>query len=153
MILCYNSKMNLNIFPENNAFKFSSWLDYDKVIFDETEHVVCVKQIFMDRCVLEECDEGEVLAIKSNICMNGIMSTSENSLLSIFTLEKHKNHSKEIIALYFQNPVYFSTFKSCLLNAHFEIWNLEKNKQINIDVSFPTYIIIQVFRTDIYKLF
>ena len=144
MNLCYCSKMNLNIFPENNAFKFSSCLDCDKLIFDESQHVVCVKQIFMDGSVSEECDEGEVLAIKSNISMNGIISSSENSIFSIFTLKKHNNHSKETIALSFQNPIYFSTLKASLLNAHFEIWNLDKNKPINIDVSFPTFIIVQI---------
>ena len=144
MNLCYCSKMNLNIFPENNAFKFSSCLDSDKLIFDESQHIVCVKQIFMDGSVSEECDEGEVLAIKSNISMNGIISSSENSIFSIFTLKKHNNHSKETIALSFQNPIYFSTLKASLLNAHFEIWNLDKNKPINIDVSFPTFIIVQI---------
>ena len=74
--------------------------------------------------------------------MNGIISTSENSLLCVFTLKK-QNHPKQTTVLTFLNPIYFSTLTTCLLNADFEIWNLDKNKQININVNFPTYIIIQ----------
>ena len=143
MNLCYCSNMNLNIFPENNAFKFSARIDCDKTIFNDSQQIVCLKQIFMDGSVLKECDEGDVLAIKSNICMNSIISTSENSLLCVFTLKKQK-HPHQIIDLTFQNPICFSTLTNCLLNADFEIWNLDKNKQIDIDASFPTYIIIQI---------
>ena len=115
MDICLSSKMNLNVFPKNNAFKFSVWIENDKLAFDETKQEVAVKQIFIDNCVLMECDEGDVLAIKSNICCNSLISTSENSLLCIFTLEKIRNRYHETLALSFQNPIYFTTFKGSFL--------------------------------------
>ena len=144
MDICLSSKMNLNVFPKNHAFKFSVWIEDDKLTFDETNQEVAVKQIFIDNCVLKECDEGDVLAIKSNICCNSLISTSENSLLCIFTLEKIRNQYHETLALSFQNPIYFTTFKTYLLNSEFEVWNLDKNKLINIEAILPSFIVISI---------
>ena len=68
MNICYSSQMNLNLFPKNNAFKFSSWIEDDKLQFDETLQEVAVEEIFIDSCVLNEYGDGDVFAIKSNIC-------------------------------------------------------------------------------------
>ena len=53
MDICLSSKMNLNVFPKNHAFKFSVWIEDDKLTFDETNQEVAVKQIFIDNCVLK----------------------------------------------------------------------------------------------------
>lgn len=144
MNICYSSKMNLNIFPENNAFKFSSWIENDRLFFDETLQEVAVKEIFMDSCVLNEFGESDVFAIKSNICYNSLISSSENSLLCIFTLKNLRSTYQGTLVFTFQNPIYFSTFKTNLLNAQFEVWNLDKNKCINIETIYPTFIIISI---------
>ena len=127
MNICYTSKSNLNIFPKNNGFKFSSCIHNDKIIFDETLEEVGIKQISIDCSVLKECRGSDVLGIKSNICLNNMVSSSNNSLLCIFTLKNTKIQKQETSVITFQNPIYFSSFKSNLSNAQFEIWNLGKH--------------------------
>ena len=144
--------MNLNIFPENKAFKFSSWIENDKLLYDETLQEVAVKEIFIDSCVLNEYGDSDVFAIKSNICSDSLISPSENSLLCVFTLKDLKSIYQGTLVFSFQNPIYFSPFKANLLNAQFEVWNLDKNKCINIDAIFPTFIIISIMNKKMEKV-
>ena len=136
--------MNLNLFPKNNAFKFSSWIEDDKLQFDETLQEVAVEEIFIDSCVLNEYGDGDVFAIKSNICYNSLISSSENSLLCVFSLKNIKSINQGSLVFTVKYPIYFSTFKTNLLNAQFEVWNLDKNKCINVDANLPTFIIISI---------